>query len=85
VKYHYFVTYTCTINSGIASGNSAVVLREPIDCYEDIGEIGKYLEKRCKASKLVILNYILMRTEEESTQSSLKQDKSLFCKRNKTT
>lgn len=62
MNYRYFVSYTTDCGS---FGHAEVVLDGELDCFNDIKLISEHLAKQNSHTRVIILNYQLMGTEEE--------------------
>jgi hypothetical protein len=59
MNYIYFVSYT----HGIGSGNAEVYLNQEITSIKHTMDVAKYLSEHHSYQGVVVMNYILLRTE----------------------
>lgn len=67
MKYVYVVMYAYKENGGFTLGYANIEISSEIDCYEYLERIADKIaeeNKVDKGTKVVILNYVLLRTEE---------------------
>ena len=67
MRYVYVVMYAFKENGGITIGYSNVDMPKEIDHYEDLEQIANLISKGNsvdKGTKVMILNYVLLRKEE---------------------
>lgn len=66
MEYVYFVSYN--FNDGIScggSGNTSIVFDHQITSMDDINEITEYLKKTCNFIQVVIINFQLLKINNQ--------------------
>lgn len=61
MKYNYFVSYALVMqNGGSGFSNTKITIDSPINDYESILAIEKYITNMHKFKNVVIINYVLL-------------------------
>jgi hypothetical protein len=71
-RYFYFVSYSHSSALGYGHGNVEINTNQPIATVETIRAIEKWLKEEASIPQPVVLNYVLLRTEEVPETSSTK-------------
>jgi hypothetical protein len=67
MKYIYYISYSFNTSEGVSGfGSCSVTIATPIASMDDIQEVQRAIESSTGNKVVVIISYILMRTEEDS-------------------
>ncbi len=66
-QFHYFVSYQYNDSKDVGFGQINLLLKQQMKEPEQINEVRKYIESRFKYEGVVIINFILLKTEEIQT------------------